>query len=491
MPAESPFNKIPSQLDQIPEGVPVVFISYSWDSEAHKEWVHNLSKDLREKFRVYTLLDRYNRGGDDLPTFMLKGLKRADRVLIIGTPAYKDKLENAQGGGAKFEDQVITIALYKEMGSNKFVPVLREGNFSESFNTLIETRLGYDMRNDGQYEERLQELAADLWGQPMNVAPTLGPKPNFTPASLTLQTILPESSEDYSTLVKVYMADPSKQIVLTEFLEQEAKNAFKQIMDHAHYGRSQTEATFAAYIDIHKKAIENLMATVVPLVRYGNLQQQKLLIDAMVLLCKKPFTNGEVTMVGAEKVHLLASTLLYHAVGVACLKYEKYHLIYEMMHATVTAPNIFSPSYAYSLEYLAGCTHWDQFTLNSYLNANWINPYSQLIIINIKSLFKDVFFDEDEFTNCFYTWEHFASLLCRYYKCNPLSQDWNPIGSFIRKRISILRGEEDFYTKFFATANTEQDNWEPLKQGLFGGKYADYAKVYEDSEAFYRQNMTC
>lgn len=89
MAEESPFSKIPSQLNQIPEGVPVVFISYSWDNESHKQWVVDLSKDLREKFRIYTLLDRYNCGGDDLITFMQKGLKRADRVLIIGTPNYK------------------------------------------------------------------------------------------------------------------------------------------------------------------------------------------------------------------------------------------------------------------------------------------------------------------------------------------------------------------------------------------------------------------
>lgn len=490
MAEDSPFSKIPSQLDQIPEGVPVVFISYSWDSEEHKQWVLDLSKDLREKFRVYTLLDRYNVGGDDLITFMMKGLKKADRVLIIGTPLYKEKLENSDGGGVKFEDQVITISLYKEMGSNKFVPVLRDGSFTESFNTLIETRLGYDLRNDGQYEERLQELAADLWGQPMNVAPVLGPKPNFIPAAQTLHKVVPESSEDYATLVKGYLLDPSKQILLTELIEQEAKKAFKQILDNAHYGQVQTSDSFSAFVEVHKEAIANLMATVVPIVRYGTLEQQRLLIDATTLFCKKPFRNGEITVVGSEKVHLLASTFMYHTIGVACIKYGKYQLIFDMMHAKVTAPNVFSPNFSLSLEYLSGCNHWEQDTLNYYLGANWINPYSHLIMSAIKTVFADVFFDDNEFTTYYYTWEHLASLLCRYYKCFNLAQDWNPIGGFIRKRLSILRHEDDFYTEFFKSAEKEKDDWEPLKQGLFGGKYSEYAKAYEESEKFYRQNMT-
>ena len=227
MTKESPFNKILNQLDQIPDDVPVVFISYSWDSENHRQWVLNLSNDLREKYSVYTLLDRYNHGGDDLPTFMIKGLKRADRVLIIGTPKYKEKLENSNTGGAKFEDQVITISLYNDMGSDKFVPVLREGNFSESFNTLIETRLGYDMSNDGQYEARLQELAADIWGCPMNLAPALGPKPNFTPASQVLQPLKAATPADFATIVKSYLLDPTKRIVLTEFIKQIERRAGK------------------------------------------------------------------------------------------------------------------------------------------------------------------------------------------------------------------------------------------------------------------------
>ena len=78
MATESPFSKIPSQLDQIPNDIPVVFISYSWDNDEHIQWVGNLSRDLREKYRIYTLLDQYNRGGDDLITFMTKGLERAD-----------------------------------------------------------------------------------------------------------------------------------------------------------------------------------------------------------------------------------------------------------------------------------------------------------------------------------------------------------------------------------------------------------------------------
>ena len=489
MDTKSPFSNIPNQLDQIPEDVPVVFISYSWDSENHKQWVLDLSNDLREKYRVYTLLDRYNHGGDDLPTFMMKGLKRADRVLIIGTPKYKEKLENSNSGGAKFEDQVITISLYNDMGSDKFVPVLREGNFSESFNTLIETRLGYDMTNDVQYEVRLQELAADLWRQPMNIAPPLGPKPNFTPASQILQPLKASTPEDFATIVKSYLLDPTKRIVLTEFVEDEIDIAFQKIMEYASYNHTTTPQTFNKYRSIHQDAIAKLAVAMLPIVRYGTLEQQKLLVDAMIKLSTKPFKNGEITNTNTVYNHLLASTFLFHSTGVAAVKYSRFDLIKLMMDAKVPAPNALSPSYPFTLQHMAGYTHWDYDLLNQYLNSTWIYPYSQMVMSAIKTYFNKTFIDSNDFENCFCVWEHIASLLCEFHKNHLIPKSvWFPIGTFVSKRISMFRHEEDFYTDFFKKASQLKDDWEPLKQGLFDGQYEIFEKIYKEGEMYYNKN---
>lgn len=100
------------------------------------------------------------------------------------------------------------------MGSSKFIPILRDGTFNDSFSSLIETRIGYDMRNDADYEEVFQNLAADLWGCSMNVAPTLGPKPNFTPAEQILQPLKASSPADFATIVKTYLLDSSKKNIV-------------------------------------------------------------------------------------------------------------------------------------------------------------------------------------------------------------------------------------------------------------------------------------
>lgn len=70
---------------------PIVFISYSWDDVAHRDWVKHLSDEL-EKHAIKTILDQVDLiPGDQLPQFMEHSITNSDYVLIICTPKYKKK----------------------------------------------------------------------------------------------------------------------------------------------------------------------------------------------------------------------------------------------------------------------------------------------------------------------------------------------------------------------------------------------------------------
>lgn len=171
--AHQDFSTIESLLDNIPNDVPVIFVSYSWDNEEHKKWVRKLSDALRTDYGIYTLLDQYLRKGEDLVNFMLRGIRIADRVLVIGTPNYKTKSESIeQNGGVKFEDQIITISMYRGAKA-KFIPILREGSFESSFNTLLGVKSGFNFLDDLKYLTNLKALSDELWGTPENAAPPL------------------------------------------------------------------------------------------------------------------------------------------------------------------------------------------------------------------------------------------------------------------------------------------------------------------------------
>lgn len=185
-----------SIFDNVPDYNPIVFISYSWDDDNHKAWVKKLADELMSN-GIYVFFDGYAADGTDLVLFMRNGIKRADKVLIIGTPIYKEKLERNYGG-ARFEDQIINSAIFHDTETTKFIPLLRRGKgFDDSFSELIEIRKGYDFRVDANFNVEFIRLVKMLWGEPESKMPQLGSKPTFLETScieaVTTTPIIKES----------------------------------------------------------------------------------------------------------------------------------------------------------------------------------------------------------------------------------------------------------------------------------------------------------
>lgn len=166
-----------SILGKIPEGHPVVFISYSWDSPEHKEWVAKMADDLTSK-GIYVLFDDYLDSGTTLPMFMEYGIERSDKVLIIGTPKYKEKCIGISSGVA-FEETVIRGSMFQNLGTKKFIPCLREGDYAGSFPIILSGCKGHDFSKDDNYDETIDTLCRDIYGKPRRVRPQLGGIPDY------------------------------------------------------------------------------------------------------------------------------------------------------------------------------------------------------------------------------------------------------------------------------------------------------------------------
>lgn len=166
-----------SVLGKIPEGHPVVFISYSWDSEDHENWVLKLSADLAAS-GIFVLLDKYLEDGSNLPAYMDLGIERADKVLVIGTTRYQEKCYEPSSGVA-FEDCIIRAGISRNIGTKKFIACLREGDFNSSFPIYIGIKKGHDFTAEENYEKELESLCRDIYGRPIIQRPVLGDIPDY------------------------------------------------------------------------------------------------------------------------------------------------------------------------------------------------------------------------------------------------------------------------------------------------------------------------
>ena len=155
---------------------PKVFISYSHDSPEHRRWVSELGAKLRHN-GVETILDQWDLGpGDDVTQFMERGIMDSDRVLVVCTDNYVTKA-NASEGGVGYERMVVTAQLVQDLGTDKFIPVIRQASGQEKTPTFLGTRVYIDFRNDRQFESEFDKLIHELHRVPVVEKPPLGRNP--------------------------------------------------------------------------------------------------------------------------------------------------------------------------------------------------------------------------------------------------------------------------------------------------------------------------
>lgn len=158
-----------------------VFISYSWDNEEHKKWVLALAKRLRGD-GIDAVIDQTHLPlGARAPEFMERCVRDSGRVLVVCTETYKGRFDKREGG-AGYEGHIITGEIVNEVGKNKFVPILRRGDWKNAVPTALSGVVGVDLRSDSPDEYRkLLEGLHDV----AHVLP-VGPRPIWLPGQSVL-----------------------------------------------------------------------------------------------------------------------------------------------------------------------------------------------------------------------------------------------------------------------------------------------------------------
>ena len=171
---------LPMPVKKEVDGVPAAFISYSWDSEAHKAWVRQFAERLRSQ-GVKVILDQWElTAGRDRTHFMESNIVASDFVLVVCTPGYATKA-NKRDGGVGYEAMIITSQLAQRILQDKFIPVLRLGNFDDSAVPIwLQAKIGVDLRGD-PYDQKQYDILLKALHKANEVAPPIGPKPVFAP----------------------------------------------------------------------------------------------------------------------------------------------------------------------------------------------------------------------------------------------------------------------------------------------------------------------
>lgn len=163
---------------------PKVFISYSWDSEEHKERVLDLADRLNDE-GINCLIDRYaNAPSQGWTRWMHEQIEEADFVLMVFTENYRRRMEGKAeegiGQGVTYEGTIITNLLYYDnfiKRNEKFIPIVFSPTDRQYISRLLIHFQSHDLSTEHGYEDLYRQLTKQAFiEQPPLGEPKILPK---------------------------------------------------------------------------------------------------------------------------------------------------------------------------------------------------------------------------------------------------------------------------------------------------------------------------
>lgn len=126
---------------------------------------------------IDAILDQYDLAlGDRLPQFMEQQIAKADYVLIICTPVYKEKADERRGG-VGYEEHIISGELLSKNNDRKFIPVIRKGSNSTAVPVCLLGKRSVNLTEGNEYEDNYSDLVTTILGNKKK--PPIGESPKY------------------------------------------------------------------------------------------------------------------------------------------------------------------------------------------------------------------------------------------------------------------------------------------------------------------------
>lgn len=161
---------------------PRLFISYSWSTSEHEQWVIDLATELVSS-GVDVVLDKWDlREGHDSIAFMEKMVTdpSISKVILVCDQVYASKADG-RSGGVGTETQIISGEVYSKQSQDKFVAVIAEKSDAGKpyLPTYYKSRIYVDLSESDRYAENFEKLLRWIFDKPLYLKPEIGKPPSF------------------------------------------------------------------------------------------------------------------------------------------------------------------------------------------------------------------------------------------------------------------------------------------------------------------------
>lgn len=283
--------------------------------------------------------------------------------------------------------------------------------------------------------------------------------------------------------VKEYLSDSKYRIKLDDLVAKEIRSVqyLTQIDQFPTQTKTPIATEFAERLKRYEGIVTELQSTIALIAKWGAIEHRSTLEKAFARLGDMEETNGGVIiLLGLRWYPIL---LLMYTGGIAALAAQDYANFATMLMTKVgtrftgdATREIILPTVDEMIRASS-----DGFKMLPGYERNYV-PHSEYLFKLLQPLLEDLLFLGKSYEPLYDRFEIFLALVYADLKYKDGSHVWGPLGRFGWK-YSGMRGETNPFIQLTNEAAYYQNNWLPLKAGLFRGSYERFKLVstaYED-----------
>lgn len=456
---------------------PKVFVSYSHDGPAHKQWVLELAIRLRQG-GVDAILDQWDlKLGEDISRFMESGIQDCERVVVVLSNQYVEKA-NEGVGGVGYERQIVTAQLIQDLGTTKFIPIIR-GNPSRQIPGFLGYRAYLDFTDDVNYDLHLDVLLREIHQVPPSSRPPVGPNP-FSAESVSVASPAEEGTgpktsaarpPDTQTLRRLIEVSAST-MALHDWLVPRAQRV-RADLEQTHLGQvgaSPTAEEFVERVTTIESVLAPLLVELAVAGRWADGAKFATVLRAVSRLEIEVATTGsfyEAWMHLARYPLLLAAT----ATGFGAIVSEDYGKLRELWDLRLPetsrerGPRVLIEALHKGAPFAQDVWRWLPGQERAYF------PVSARLQGVLAPIGLELQLTEKELEEALDRYEFYQAL--QYVALAKRSEQfggWAPLGAFVWRRTALS-------TSTTEDINRLAERWGPITAGLFGGTVANASET--------------
>ncbi|WP_448761865.1 toll/interleukin-1 receptor domain-containing protein [Acinetobacter tandoii] len=196
---------------------PKVFLSYSWSSPEHEDWVLDLAHRLHND-NIHIVIDKWDlREGQSSAEFMESMVvdPTIDKIIMVIDNTYQQKADS-RDGGVGTESTILSNLLYSKISTNNVVAIIAEPGSKPP--VFYSSRIYIDLSSEEKLSENYENLIRWIYGKFKHERPkTEGITPSFIHENLD-SVVLYTNMEFRNALDEVERGKPTAQGAIRRYL---------------------------------------------------------------------------------------------------------------------------------------------------------------------------------------------------------------------------------------------------------------------------------